>query len=198
MRQVFGSVIVLLFLAMSAAVSAQTLETAPSNNGSGGVFLDLAPIGPALIVHAFDVPLAPESGVLVDVEVWVRPGSYVGFTGDSTGWTLTQTIQIESLGTDVRVPLVLTTPIDLPAGVITGIYLHAVFPQATGNGLRYSGNSTVPAQTTWANADLTLFSDVARTGFVPFGGSAFTPRTFSGVIHYLPTNDLIFRNGFDG
>lgn len=185
-------------LASSTAVSAQTLETAPSNNGSGGVFLNLTPTGPALVVYAFDVPLAPAPGTLVDVDVWVRPGSYVGFTGDETEWTLTQTIQMTALGQEVAAPLVLSTPIDLPTGVITGIYLQAIFPQASGNGLRYTGTGPQPPQTTWGNADLTLFSDVARTGFVPFGGSAFTPRTFSGVIRYVLTSDLIFRNGFDG
>src|SRR5690606_12004534 len=39
-------------------------------------------------------------------------------------------------------------------------------------------------QTTWANSDLELFSDVARTGEIPFGGTRFEPRTFAGNIHY--------------
>jgi hypothetical protein len=59
------------------------------------------------------------------------------------------------------VPFTLTSPIVLPAGTPNGIYLHSV---TTGAGIRYTGTTAAPPQTTWSNADITLFSDVSRTG----------------------------------
>jgi hypothetical protein len=72
----------------------------------------------------------------------------------------------------------------LLAGSTTGVYLHSV---TAGAGIRYTGTGAAPPQTTWSNADITLFGDVARTGNVAFGGTQFTPRTFSGTIQYSTT-----------
>lgn len=168
-------------LTASAIAGGGFLETAPSNNGSGGVFMDLTPLGPSLRVTSFDVSYTGTSGTNVDVQVWTRPGSYVGFTGGSGGWTLTQTVVGTRGGTTVWTPLVLTTPILLQAGETTAVYLHCV---TAGGGIRYTGTTALPPQTTWENGDLRLFSDVARTGDIAFGGTLFTPRTFSGRVHY--------------
>jgi hypothetical protein len=159
----------------------RTLSTAPANNGSGGVFMDLTP---TRLVHvvSFDSPLSGTVGTVVDVEVWTRPGTYVGFDGDPTGWTLTQTVQATRAGTTVNAPIELTSPIALQPNTTTAVYLQVV---SAGGGLRYTGTAGSPPQTTWSNADLTLFSDVARVTAVPFAGTRFTPRTFSGNVNYL-------------
>ena len=171
-----------LLAALSAPVLAQSLSTAAANNGSGGIFLDLAPTSQNLDVTQFDIPFTGTAGTTVDVEVWTRVGSYVGFDGDPTGWTLTQSINMTRGGTNVNVPMVLTTPISLAAGQTTGICLQAT---ASG-GVRYTGTNTNLPQTAWSNADLSLFSDVARVATVAFTGTRFSPRTFSGVIYYTP------------
>ncbi len=167
---------------VAASAMGQTLTTAAPNNGSGGVFLDLTPTSTTLFVTQFDVAFSGTVGTTAPVEVWTRSGSYVGFTGSNAGWTLTQTVSAVRGGSLVWVPMVLTTPIVLGPGT-TGVLLHCT-TTTTGQGIRYTGTSAAPPQTTWSNADLTLFSDVARTGGVPFGGSQFTPRTFSGVVYY--------------
>ncbi|MCA9287400.1 MAG: hypothetical protein KDA05_02380, partial [Phycisphaerales bacterium] len=166
---------------MAAMASAQNLTTVAPNNGSGGIYLDLTPTGGALRVTSFEVPYTGTTGSIVDVEVWTRPGSYVGFDTSSAGWTLTQTVQGTRGGSAVWTPLVLTTPLDIPAGQTTGVLVHCV---TAGGGIRYTGTNSAPPQTTWTNADVTLFSDVAHTFEIPFGGTAFTPRCFSGVINY--------------
>jgi uncharacterized lipoprotein YbaY len=159
----------------------RTLSTAPANNGSGGVFMDLTP---TRLVHvvSFDSPFSGTVGTVVDVEVWTRPGTYVGFDGDPTGWTLTQTVQATRAGTTVNAPIELTSPIALQPNTTTAVYLQVV---SAGGGLRYTGTAGSPPQTTWSNDDLTLFSDVARVTAVPFAGTRFTPRTFSGNVNYL-------------
>jgi hypothetical protein len=172
--------------ALLSPAAAQSISTAAPNNGSGGVFLDLTPAAAALQVDSFATYFSSAAGTPVQVEVWTRPGSYVGFSNSSAGWTLTQTVTGISSGTaTLSAPVVLTTPIVLPTGGPTGIYLHAI---TAGGGIRYTGTGALPPQTTWSNADVTLFSDVARTGAVSFAGTAFNPRTFAGTINYSPSN----------
>lgn len=189
-------VLALLGLAVSTVGRTQTLETAPANNGSGGVFMDLQPVSEPLRFTGFDVPLGAAAGTPVSVEVWTRTGSYVGFTNSNAGWTLTQTVVSESLGPVTPAPFVLSSSVGLPTESIKGIYLHAVLPAASGNGIRYTGTGAAPPQTMWSNTDIVLFSDTARTGFVAFAGSVFTPRTFSGILRYAP-DDTLFEDGFD-
>lgn len=173
----------------------KTLETAPANNGSGGVFLNLQPVAQDLVFKGFDVPLGPTAGTVVSVQVWTRVGSYVGFTDNGAGWTLTQTINGVAQGTMIPAPFVLTTPIALPETQVTGVYLQAIVPALTGSGIRYSGTADAPPQTLWSNSDLVLFADTARTGFVSFGGTQNSPRTFSGTVQYA--FDSVFADGFE-
>jgi hypothetical protein len=157
------------------------LATAPANNGTGGVFLDLTPTAP-LRVLSFETPFGGTAGTTLDVEVWTRPGSYVGFDGSAEGWTLTQTVQVTRQGTTTNALIDLQVPLTLPAGQTTGVYLQAI--GASGGGIRYTGTGASPPQTTWSNNDVTLFSDVARVATAAFTGSRFTPRTFSGNVNY--------------
>ena len=175
-----AAVIAATGLATTVMAQSGTLSTAPPNNGSGGVFMDLTNVSDPLSITGFDVAYSGTAGTAVDVEVWIRSGSYVGFDASSVGWTLTQTVGgVRGSTTTELTPLDLTTPILIDG--LTAVYLHAV--GSTG-GIRYTGTSASPPQTSWSNADLELFSDVARTGTTPFGGSAFTPRTFAGNVHY--------------
>ncbi len=187
MSSVFARMLALLCLLASTLAQGQALVTARANNGLGGVFLDLQPNNGPLAITGFDTPVDGAAGVNVSVEVWVRSGSYAGFTASSAGWTLSQTATGVTQGNTVNTPFALTAPIVLAPGQVTAVYLHAVTP---GTGLRYTGSSSNPPQTTWSNTDLTLFSDQARIGNVAFEGSPFAPRTFSGAIRYthaLPT-----------
>ncbi len=159
------------------------LGTAEPNNGSGGVFMNLRGKTQNLTINRFDVAFTGTIGTNVDVEVWTRNGTYVGNDGSSSGWTLTQTVQGTRQGSDTFSPLVLTNPIVIPGGQVRSVYLQAV---TAGGGIRYNGTSANPPVTEWSDNQLELFSDVARTGTTPFGGGRNTPRTFSGLIHYVP------------
>jgi len=175
----------LMTCALPLAAQAGGLPTAPPNNGSGGVFLDLTPSTTSLFFEVFETPTQGAVGVPIQVEVWTRPGTYVGSTTSNAGWTLAQTVAgTGGATTNTPVPFTLVPPLTLLAGTTTGVYLHSI---TTGAGIRYTGTAALPPQTTWSNADITLFSDVARTGAVPFGGTQFTPRTFSGTIQYSTT-----------
>ncbi|MBK9215519.1 MAG: carboxypeptidase regulatory-like domain-containing protein [Chloracidobacterium sp.] len=160
----------------SASLNTSTV----SNNGSGGVFLQLTPATSNLTVTSFDTQFNGAAGNTANVEVWTRPGPYAGFTTSSAGWTLTQTVPATTAGTATNAPVVLTTPLNIPFGGTTSVYLHSV---STGFGIRYFGTGTT-STTTYINADVTMFTDVSRTGAVAFAGSQFTPRAFSGNVNY--------------
>ncbi|MCW5946915.1 MAG: PEP-CTERM sorting domain-containing protein [Fimbriimonadales bacterium] len=177
MRGYFAAVLLL-----APAVSmAGILSTGPPNNGSGGIFMDLTALGPDLFVTQFDVAYTGTIGTQVDVEVWTRPGTYVGFTNSPVGWTLTQTLTGTRQGTLVLDPLVLTSDIHIAAGQTVAVYLQAI---TAGGGIRYNGTAAAPPQETWENADIRLFSRTAVVSTVAFTGTFFEPRTFAGNVHY--------------
>lgn len=163
------------------AAAQSPLTTLPPNNGSGGIFFDLTPISQTLVFTAFQTYFSSAAGSAVAVEVYTRPGSYVGFDGSSAGWTLSETAAATSAGTTTLSGIVsLVNPITLNFGSTTGMYLHAT---TVGGGIRYQGTGTT-STSNFSNADLQLFSAHSRTGNVAFSGTLFTPRAFSGAIHY--------------
>lgn len=171
-----------LLITGQGVLQAQTLTTAAPNNGSGGVFLSLTASVFDLNFDSFAVPLASAAGTSANIEIYQRSGAYAGFTASNAGWTLLGTVTTTSAGTTTfTAPIPLPSPFLLPIGSTMSFYLQGV---TTGGGLRYTGTAALPPQTTWSNSDLTLFSDVSRTGNVAFAGTQFTPRTFSGNINY--------------
>lgn len=187
LRPLFAKLTLALLIAglMTARpVSADVLSTALPNNGSGGVFFDLTASGANdLSFEGFATYLGSATvGTPASIEVWVRPGSYVGFQGANTGWTLSETVIGFAAGTTTLTPdIFLANAISITQGSTVGIYLHSV---TTGNGIRYTGTGAAPPQTVWGNADITFSGAHARTGAVSFGSTVFTPRTFAGNIIY--------------
>lgn len=172
-----------------------SLTTAPANNGAGGVFLRLQAVSQPLALLAIDTPVHGNSGIPVQVEVWTRPGSYIGHIDSADGWTLSQTVSGLSQGGAATAAFDLALPIDIPADDTVSVYLHSI---TQGAGIRYTGTASTVPQTTWNNADLVLFSNTAMGGHEPFLGNHGTPRTFSGTLHYqIVDNDPIFANGFE-
>lgn len=167
--------------AMTAGAMAQSISTTTPNNGSGGIFLQLTPSASPIQVESFQTYFSSVAGTPVTVEVWTRPGAYAGFTTSNVGWTLHQTVVGTSAGSAGLSSAVVINPLFVPTGGPTSIYFHAI---TAGGGIRYTGTTAIPPLPTWSNADVTLFSDVSRTGAVPFAGTQFTPRVFAGTINY--------------
>ena len=168
---------------LTVGAQAQSLSTGfVSNNGTGGIFMNLTPAAAPLEFTGFSTQFGSAAGTPVSVEVWVRTGTYVGFTTSSTGWTLVETVAGTSAGTTTNSAIInFAAPIQLAAGQTMGIYLHSI---TAGGGIRYFGTGAGGHQTTFSNSDLTLFSDVSRTGAVSFAGTQFSPRTFAGTVTY--------------
>ena len=153
------------------------------NNGltasGASIFMDLTDLtGSGLSVGSFTTYASSAAGATWTVDVYTRPGSYVGFDGSSAGWTLHTTVNATSNGTTTQAPLDLgSSPILVGPNATTAVYLVAV-----AGGLRYNGTNTLPPVTTWDNGELRMFSDVARSAL--FAGTRFPGRTFAGTITY--------------
>lgn len=184
-------------VAVASVANAGVIATLPPNNGSGGVFMEITPTGPGLLLTSFASYFNGATGTTGAVQVWTRPGNYAGFTASNAGWTLHDTVTITSSGTTtLSAHSSFNVPVPIPAGGTTSVYLAGT---VSASQLRYQGTGTT-STSTFSNADLTLFSNIARTGAVPFGGSQFTPRAFSGEIQYdfIPAPASIAMLGLGG
>lgn len=173
----------LLTVGWANPVAGDILTTNPANNGSGGIFLNLTASGTEdLTWDGFATYFGSGTiGSAATIQIWTRPNSYVGFQNSSSGWTLTDTVTGFSNGANVSADIALNSSLTIAAGTTLGVYLHST---TLGNGIRYTGTGFAPPQTTFSDANLTLFSGHARTFATPFGGNLFTPRAFAGRILY--------------
>ena len=164
------SLILSLFLSTNL-FSQITLTAAPPSNGSGGIFLDLTTFGSDVTISKFNTYFS--STALVSVEVYTRPGSYVGFTTSNSGWTFLGTATATGAGASTIAPMDVTLlNIQIPAATTQAFYLHAI---TSGGGIRYTGTNAAPPVQTFSDANLSLFSNVARTGTAAFAGTANSP-----------------------
>ncbi len=173
--------IALALLAIPVASQALVLNAnQTSNNGTGGIFMDVKALANPLEIFKFDTMFGSASGNAVQVQVWTRPGTYVGFQGSNVGWTLTETVNAVSAGTTTMAAVNLTSMINVGAGQTMGVYLHSI---TTGGGIRYFGTGTT-SNTFFSNSDMELTTAHSRTGAVAFAGTMFTPRALTGNVYY--------------
>jgi hypothetical protein len=174
----------LLFLMVSFTFYsiALTINANPTaNNGSGGIFFQLTTNAAGVQVTSFNTIYSSSAGSSVTVAIYMRSGPYSGFTGSNAGWTFLGNVVTTSAGSATVAPMDVTSlNINLSPSTTTSFYLHAI---TTGGGIRYYGTGS-SSNTTFSDANLTLFTDISRTGTVPFGGTQFTPRALSGSIDY--------------
>lgn len=169
--------------AVSAYASAGVLNVShdPNNGLSSttvGIFMQLEDLtGAGLSVTAMDFS-STNADVQWEWEFYTRSGAYGGFTTSDAGWTLAATASLTTPTVSQSLTTVnLSDAIAVGANETVSIYAFAVE-----GGLRYAGTSANPPQTTWANSDVSMFSDIANTNF--FSGSEFSPRTYAGNIYY--------------
>ncbi|WP_395146481.1 PEP-CTERM sorting domain-containing protein [Armatimonas sp.] len=169
----------LVGIALSPRARAQSLTTLfAGNNGatSGGlVFFDLN-VFPILGLTVTDIAINTITtvGTPINVEIYTRSGTSVGFEGNASGWTLVSS----GSGTAAAVntpSLMNVTDFALGSGV-TGMAVRNIgytsqYTNGTGSNEFYS------------NVDLSLSAGSATNGtFV--GGGVFTPRVWNGTLFY--------------
>lgn len=162
------------YYAQAGSISTNSLlTTTAAGNGQMGNMFDITALK-NITLTAVDMHFG--SAGVATVEVWYRPGSFVGFETSNTGWTqvLTTTVNANgNLGTLTPVPATFAIPI--PAGQTYGIYV-------TSNGgpnVRYT-NGTTLGNVYAQNTDLQFKEGKGGAYF----NVTFTPRIFNGVLHY--------------
>ena len=107
------------------------------------------------------------------VEVWYRPGTYVGHTSSNTGWTKLGDYSVTSAGTGNPTPLPVGG-LTIPANQTYGIYItHAV----SGTMTYTNGNGT---NQSYQDANIKFDGGHGGTYF----SLTFTPRVWNGRIVY--------------
>jgi hypothetical protein len=173
----------LVVAAIPFAAHAQTLETPAANNGGSqgwAIYFDLTALSSDLAITGLQTFSTAGAGGDIGFDIYTRPGTHAGFTNSLDGWTL----HGSALGVGVgngsgTVSNLIDIPdVELQQNNVTGIALWF-----TTSGPRYFGTSG-NIQQVYENSDLRLFGGTSKS--VPFStmGSTFTPRIFSGVVHY--------------
>jgi hypothetical protein len=160
---------------------ATMLETLPAqttfSEASAGAFFDLSSTQTVTVVR-FDYTSSAAIDNVGEVEIWTRPGSYVGFIGSSSGWTLHDTVAFKSAGTGVvRTRLTLNNPLVIEGNSTVGIYMLPL-----GGGIRSRGAGSLNVETFYTDGTLSIFTDaVSRT---PWSGITEPNRAWSGRVFY--------------
>lgn len=165
------SLFALTFFAASANSTVIT-TTFSANNGQSGNMFDVVNLVDDLSVTGFDLNL--DSGTH-GINVYTKSGTWEGFSNDLSAWTLISTGAVTSVGSNLATYFDVTDFL-LSAASTTGLYITST----TGSGMNYRNGSGV-GNVFVDNGDLQILEGVGVT--FPLG-SAFTPRVWSGSIHY--------------
>src|SRR5688572_12476199 len=119
-------------MAIVAGANAQSITTlfATNNSGSagGGVYFDVAVAGSGIMVTGFDVNTTLAAGGVFGFEAWTRPGSYVGTTGSTAGWTMVATGTGVAAGSNLPSVVTINAPFALAASSTYGFALRLSNP----------------------------------------------------------------------
>ncbi len=150
------------------AVNNNIVTLFTGNTGQAGNMFDIKAVN-TLTVDSFDINCSV-SGL---IEVWYRPGSYVGFISTTAGWTKVgdYTVTTSGMNNPTRLPL---GGVTVPAGQTCGFYIT----YASGTGMWY--NSGTGSNEVYTNADMTIEARHAGSYF----SVTITPRVWNGRVYY--------------
>ncbi len=156
------------FASEEPAVNNNIVTLFTGNTGQAGNMFDITAVN-TLTVDSFDINCSV-SGL---IEVWYRPGSYVGFISTNAGWTKVgdYTVTTSGINNPTRLPL---GGVTVPAGQTYGFYITYV----SGIGIWY--NDGTGTNEVYTNSDMTI---EARHGGGYFNVT-LTPRVWNGRVYY--------------
>jgi len=198
-RAIFAAILTIPFLVAQPVpqLHAASLTTEfNSNNGESGNMFDVVTLGGALTVTGFDLNLNTGSW---NIEIYTRPGSWVGHNTSSAGWTLVDTIaNVTSNGMNNHT-FVDVTDFTLAALSTTGLYITTTAPSSLA--MLYTDGTAV-GNTAAQNSDLQILEGAGIA--YPFSDE-FEPRVWNGTIYYatgaatpLPAALPLFATGLGG
>lgn len=142
-----------------------------NNNGFHGNMFDIVALT-NVTISSFDANLAPGGH---QMEIYYRPGTWVGFDLSSAGWTLAGTAAVNSAAADQPTPVPIAVNVSIPAG-----QRYAFYVTTGGTSMEYTDGTAV-GNVAAQNADLQVLEGNGNQ--YPFM-SGFTPRIWNGTVHY--------------
>ena len=158
---------------VSGSAQAAVLSTIyATNNGQDGNMFDVVTLGGALNVTAFDLSLGVGTWT---IEVYEKPGTWVGFDQNASAWTLIGSGSVTS--TAINAPTFFdVADFMLAATSTTGLYITTT----AGFGMNYT-NGTAVGNIAAANADIQILEGAGKQYAF---SNTFQPRIWNGGIHY--------------
>ncbi|QOC21742.1 hypothetical protein IC757_11910 [Wenzhouxiangella sp. AB-CW3] len=183
-------------LASQTGEDSYSLETTTPDNGSGGIYLELTSRDNHIAIGSFDIYLEASAGTVLPVHVYTRSGSYQGHELNADSWELLGIMDTEVASDHTPVTVSLPEPVRMPPRDTRAFHLLAVSASIQ-EGIRYTGTVFEHPTTQYENAHLQLFSELGTIATQPFQDRLFSPRTFSGAVHYRVLPHTIFRSRFE-
>jgi hypothetical protein len=142
--------------------------TFAENNGCGGGNMFDVTAFSAINITGWEGNLDVQNGVSTTVNIYYKEGTYDGFQGNASAWTLLGSATVISNGNLAPTYVDVGNDLNIPAGETYGIFFNAV--------VRYTNGSNV-----YSNSDLSISTGIGLCG--SFSGFNI-PRTWNGTIHY--------------
>lgn len=146
--------------------------TMAAGNGSSGNMFDVVAVG-NIEVNGVDVHIS--STAVTTVEVWYRPGSFVGFESSNAGWTNVLTTTVTGMGTGNLTYIPINFAVPIPAGQTYGFYVTA-----NGGGSFAYTNGTAVGNIHVQNSDLQILEGKGGSYF----GVTISTRIWNGQMRY--------------
>jgi hypothetical protein len=161
------------FYAEANSLSSGTIAaTMAAGNGSNGNMFDVVALN-TIEVNGFDVHLSGTTASTV--EVWYRPGTFVGFESSNVGWTQLLTTTVTGMGTGNLTYIPTNFSVTIPAGQTYGFYVTS-----NGGGTFAYTNGTAVGNIHVQNPDLQLLEGKGGGYF----GVTISTRIWNGQMRY--------------
>jgi hypothetical protein len=180
------SVILAISAGLASPALAQSLSTGFTGTGvvsttaaNTGNMFDLTCFAPeGITITSLDVNSRADLGTPLTVQVYTRPGSFVGFESDPNAWTLHGTANTIAAGGGQPTPVLLPN-LFIPGNQTQGMYVNIV---EAGASVRYYTATTIPPDPSNSHLAIHISYGNAKSGLF---GSTFTPRGWNGTVHYV-------------
>jgi hypothetical protein len=174
----------------TGTTQATLTTTFAGGSGIQGPMFDVNAIN-NISVNSFEVNL--DDATTLDIEIYAKSGTHVGFEQDAAAWTLLGTAPgTVSVGDGLPTPINLPLDYMMAAGETHAFYIIAS-NLAAGMGFNYTPGTAV-GNSLASDANLEVFEGSAV--IYPFG-TAFSPRNFNGNIMYSTGGGAVDVTSFD-
>ena len=146
--------------------------TFAGGNGAAGNMFDIQPLK-NMTIHALE--LHTHKNEVIIVEVWTKPGSYIGFDKDPIVWTRILAKSVHGEGKK-KITTVGIGKLQLEGGKIQSIYVAT----HEKGGLRYT-NGIGAGSIAVSNEDLIVYEGIGKPSLF---GYSFQNRIWNGGLHY--------------